>query len=378
LGPDKVTDNVTKMFLGVQLQCAQCHNHPFTSWKQTEYWGMAAFFLRVQPQNIRPLKMVKSGEGPSVQERKYGIVKRLVPASAKIVPAKFLGGSEATVRGNEPLRPLLAAWLTARDNPYFSRAMVNRTWAQLFGRGLVNPVDDMHDANPASHPQLLADLAAQFTANDFDVKYLFRALCNSAAYQRTSKAAAGSADVAAELYSRMLVKVLTPQQMFDSLKQVFGDFGGQSRLSTRANGKVVKLAKENRATKETQEGKDAKKMVMNQIRAEMFNPRALFISFFKTDGDFDPTEYQSGIPQALRMMNAPQLNQALANSSLVRTTMPAPQAVQRIYLAALSRRPTPHEQERAIAHIQRQRDARRGLSDLLWALLNSSEFSLNH
>jgi hypothetical protein len=382
---DKVTDNATKVFLGVQLQCAQCHNHPFTKWKQDEYWGMAAFFLKVQARLARPM-MVANGAKTGVEEVAMVRGKRGLPDSAKIVPAKFLGGAEPTVDQREPLRPVLANWLTAANNPYFSRAMVNRTWAHLFGRGFVNPVDDMHEANAPSHPELLADLAKEF-ASGFDVKNLYRALCNTQAYQRTSKTGSTKSDVPPELFARMAIKVLTPEQMFDSLTQVLGnpdrprDARPQQQQRPALAGKLGQgqfgkgtfgAGKDNGEKKA-----DAKPDPLMAIRQEMFAPRNLFIGFFKVE-DGDPTEYQAGIPQALRLMNAPQLNNAIGASPLVRPGKPLPQAVQDIYLAALSRRPSQHELERTVGYVARQRDAHQGLSDVLWAVLNCSEFSLNH
>jgi hypothetical protein len=387
---DKVTDNASKLFLGVQLQCAQCHNHPFTKWKQTEYWGMAAFFLKVQAQVPRPMAVAK-GQTPGVRELpmvRPG--KRGLPDSAKIVPAKFLGGDEPQVSPREPLRPVFAKWLTSPQNPYFSRAMVNRTWSLLFGRGFVNPVDDMHDANAPSHPELLADLAKQFAADGFDVKNLYRAICNTRAYQRTSKSSGSKSDVPPELFARMAIKVLTPEQMFDSLTLVLGNpegpggrrggkganngkgaFGGKGAFNGKG-GLGATAAKPN-----ADKNKDPKADLLMAFRQQELAPRNLFVRFFKTD-DADVTEYQNGIPQALRLMNAPQLNNGMANSPLVRSGKPVPQSVQDLYLTTLSRRPTPHELERSVAYVGRQRDTRQGLSDVLWALLNSSEFSMNH
>src|SRR5207248_300089 len=149
-------------------------------------------------------------EGPAVVRNR-----RILPESAKVVPPKFLGGEKAKLSPREPWRPALADWLTTAENPFFSRAMVNRTWGQFFGRGFVNPVDDMHDANPASHPELLAELAKQFAASGFDVKYLIRAICNSETYQRTSRPAGNNAGAAPELFARGPLKVLTPEQLFD-------------------------------------------------------------------------------------------------------------------------------------------------------------------
>jgi hypothetical protein len=401
---DKVTDNASKLFLGVQLQCAQCHNHPFTKWKQTEYWGMAAFFLKVQAQVPRPVAVAK---GMVAGVRELEVVrpgKRGLPDSAKIVPAKFLGGEEPKVGPREMLRPVFAKWLTSAENPYFSRAMVNRTWSLLFGRGFVNPVDDMHDANSPSHPELLADLAKQFAADGFDVKNLYRAICNTRAYQRTSKVSDSKSDAPPELFARMAIKVLTPEQMFDSLTLVLGNpdrqqqgrpngkggkgqFGGKGVFEAKGalNGKggLGALPGNQNAdkAKEADKAKDPEKAkelaLIMATRQQELAPRNVFVTFFKSE-DADVTEYQNGIPQALRLMNAPQLNAGIAYSPLLHTGKPAPQAVQDLYLHTLSRRPTPHELERSVAYVGRQRDARQGLSDVLWALLNSSEFSMNH
>jgi hypothetical protein len=156
--PDRVTDTVCKVFLGIQLQCAQCHNHPYTGWKRAEYWGMAAFFAKVDDGATAKLSKAKS---PNVREASTILTKRL-PASALKTPPKFLEGAAPTLDSKEPYRPVLAQWLTSTENPYFAKAMVNRLWAQYFGRGLVNPVDNLMKDNPPSHPELFETLAQQF------------------------------------------------------------------------------------------------------------------------------------------------------------------------------------------------------------------------
>src|SRR5262249_29392014 len=135
-----------------------------------------------------------------------------------------LQGEQPKLKNNEPYRPVLAKWMTSEKNPFFAKATANRMWYHFFGRGLVNPVDDMHDQNPASHPELLSALAEQLAAHMFDVKYLIRAICNSQAYQRTSAPAKGNADDD-QLFSHMLVKTMTPEQLYDSLAAVVGTPG---------------------------------------------------------------------------------------------------------------------------------------------------------
>jgi hypothetical protein len=349
LSADKMTDRVTRVFLGVRLQCAQCHNHPFTPWKRTDYWGMAAFFEKVHAGgNVN--KAAKQG-GPLVigEEGRGRPVKR--PDSAKVVPARFFLGAEAKVQGDVPRRPVLAAWLTSADNPYFARALVNRVWGQFFGHGFVNPVDDFRDDNPASHPELLRDLSARFAAGGFDVKGLIRVVCNTRAYQRTSRpssAAAGDDDV--RLFGRLAVKPLTPEQLYDSLEQVVG----------KAEGKPDRPRPQKAPGAAT--------------------PRSAFVNFFRADDTADPTEYQAGIPQALRLMNAPQLTRpgAALTQALKAGGGPA-RVTERLYLAALARRPTAAESRRLLDYVARH-DAqpREAYGDILWALLNSSEFALNH
>jgi hypothetical protein len=351
LTPDKLTDNATRMFLGVQLQCAQCHNHPFTKWKQDEYWGMAAFFTKVRI-NGNPRQVVRQGGTLSISENGRGRPIRL-PISAKRVPPKFLQGEEPKFSSSDAYRPVLAKWMTSPQNPYFSRAMVNRLWAQFFGRGLVNPIDDMHEGNQPSHPQLLAELSARFTASGFDVKQFIRALCNSEAYQRTSKPVPGNRDAVPELFSRMAVKVLTPEQLYDSLVQILG---APNQANFRRNPAIAAAA-----------------------RFRNITPRMLFVAFFKGDDNAEPTEYQAGIPQVLRLMNSPQLNNTTMLTPLLKSGKTPEQVVEHLYLSTLSRRPTAPELQRILALVRKHADEpRQAYGDILWVLLNSSEFTLNH
>jgi hypothetical protein len=352
LSPDKLTDNTTRVFLGVQLQCAQCHNHPFTNWKQDEYWGMAAFFTKVRLTG-NPRQAAQQGGTVGISESGKGRPIRL-PISAKRVPPKFLQGEQPELVSGNGYRPVLAKWMTDPKNPYFSRAMVNRLWAQFFGRGLVNPVDDMHDGNTPSHPQLLAELSAQFAANGFNVKEFIRDLCNSAAYQRTSKPVAGNREAGPELFSRMAIQVLTPEQLFDSLVQILGapNQGNPRRRPPNAAAAALR------------------RNIM---------PRTLFVAFFKGDDNAEPTEYQAGIPQVLRLMNSPQLNNLAMLGPILKSGKTPRQIVEHLYLAALSRRPTPHELERTLALVHKHaNEPRQAYGDILWVLLNSSEFTLNH
>lgn len=346
--PDKVTDSVTKLFLGVQLQCAQCHNHPFTSWKQKEYWGMAAFFMKVRT-SANPQQAAKKGvaievtEGPAAKGKKKGL-----PESAMLVPAKFLQGAEPSMGKSDPYRPVLAKWLTEGKNAFFAKAMVNKMWAHFFGRGIVNPIDDMHEGNVPSHAELLSALAEQFIANGFDVKYLARAITNSKVYQTSSRPHKGN-EADTELFSHVAVRVMTPEQLYDSLTTVVGQGGGGGGK------KAGPVGKKGPGT-----------------------PREAFIAFFRID-DADPLEYQSGIPQALRLMNSPQFNNG--NAAIIDQAVKAggtPQAIEHLYLVTVSRRPTAQELDRLSKYVAAQSAPRTAFADILWALVNSSEFTANH
>ena len=347
LSADKMVDATSKLFMGVKLECTQCHNHPFTGWKQNEYWGMAAFFMKVRVQGNT--KNAKNGTTPGVAEGGKG-KQRNLPISAKVVPAKFFQGEEPKVDANEPLRPVLAKWLASPDNKFFSRAWANRVWGQLFGVGIVNPIDDMHDERVPSHPELLQEMAKQFVESGFDVRFLYRAICNSETYQRTSQPAAGN-EKDSTLFSHMNIKALTPEQLYDSLTAVLGTPGNDARAK--------------------QKGAAA----ANAKRGPV-GPRESFVAFFETGDNSKATEYDAGIPQALRLMNNPFTARNSSNVARALTKgLSGSQAIERLYLNAFARRPTSEEMKKMTAYVANNAD---GYGDILWALLNSSEFALNH
>jgi hypothetical protein len=349
---DKMTDSVAKLFLGLQLQCAQCHHHPFTEWKQSQYWETAAFFMKVQVANVN--KAAKNGNSPGVEETaqpKRG--KNGLPESAKVLDPKFLDGVKPNVKGAEALRPILAKWICTPENHFFSKALVNRAWAQLFGRGFVNPIDDLRDENEPSHPDLFAAMAQQFALNGFDIKFMFKAICLSETYQRTSKPSSNNRDVDPTLFSRMNIKVLSPEQLYDSFEVVFGATRGER--PAQGKGPAGAAGRLGPAT-----------------------GRAAFVNFFNLDENWDPMDFQAGIPQVLRMMNSAPMNNAARSAELTKAAKTPSEAIEMLYLAALSREPTEAEIQRALAYAKKGSDNKQALADLLWVLVNSSEFALNH
>lgn len=344
---DRLTDTTAQHFLGIQLQCAQCHNHPFTSWKQTEYWGMAAFYSKVKADNAKnPNKGADNTQIGVTEGNTKTRQKDFFPESAKNVAPTFLGAGEAKLGDKDAYRPALAKWMTSPDNPFFARSMVNRTWAMFFGRGFVNPVDDMLVENQASHPELMDALAIHIAkAGAFDLKYLIKAICLSDAYQRTSKPTAANKDDR-KLFSHLQVKVLSPEQLYDSLAQVTGNLKADAKAPRPIGGQKGRVGN-----------------------------REAFVNFFLAGAETaSPIDYDAGIPQALRLMNSPIANNAASVRALVGNGKPA-EALEKIYLATLSRRPTAEETKNLTEYIDRV-GANTAYGDILWAVLNSSEFTL--
>ncbi len=343
---DEITDRVSRVFLGVQLQCAQCHKHPFGDWTQKEYWGMAAFFTKVKSVYVKTGDVQRYGAKEDAASKSKPLL--MVPASKKTVPPTFLRGEQPELSADGPYLPTLADWIGSPKNPYFARAGVNRVWHQFFGRGLVNPVDDMTEDNKPSHPKLLTALAGAFADSGFDLKHLIRGICNSKAYQRTSKPAGNTADKT--FYSHMAVKVMTPFQLSDSLEAVF------------ALANTDKTPPPTDATRKVKAGE-----------------RSRFAVFFTGEDDPDPTEYQAGIPQALYLMNAGHhYSIAKAANETVNRMKTPERVVETLFLATLSRPPTDKEAKTMLAHIAKATDKRPAYHDVLWALINSTEFVSNH
>ncbi|MBT6156945.1 MAG: DUF1553 domain-containing protein [Planctomycetaceae bacterium] len=349
LKPEKLAASTSEIFLGVQIQCAQCHDHPFDKWKQKDFWGYAAFFARLQQPAAQQRAAFRVVEGTA------GEVK--LPDSDEVVPPKFLDAKEIAADSGIARRVQLADWITSPENPYFARATVNRAWSMLFGYGLVDPVDDFGDHNPPSHPKLLDELAADFAEHDFNLRRLFRVLANTRAYSLTSEVIAGES-VDPRLFSRMSIKSLSPEQVYDCLseavrlREAVGNTG-----ATSAFGRQLDQRKQ------------------------------AFLAKFEAPAQ-RRTEFQSGIPQALTMMNGQFLVTAtdVSRSDILAALIDASfftneERVEVLFLSALARFPEKAEREKFVAYVKTggpTKDSKQALSDVLWALLNSSEFMLNH
>lgn len=348
---DEITDRAAKVFLGVNLQCAQCHNHPFTDWRQNEYWELAAFFKNMRPLYKKVDKVEMYGVSESSDRKPI-----MTPPSFQAVPAAYLRSGPVQLKEAEPALPVLAHWLTAPENPWFARAFTNRIWRQYFGRGLVEPVDDLRADNPATHPEVLDEMARQFAANKFDVKYLIRAVTATAAYQRTSRIADSDESETLRLYGRMPLKVLQPFPLRDSIERVLA-IGEPPQPPAKLPDDPHEAIRERRKRR---------------------GSRDSFAQYFQGEEGASPTSYQTGLPQALRLMNGKELQYRPSKMSdeVLRRYKQPEAGVDFVYRAVLSRRPTTEERDTAVAYVNEKGEGK--YTDLIWALLNSTEFAANH
>lgn len=227
--PEKIAAKTARVFMGVQLDCAECHDHPFDHWKQRDFWGFAAYFARLSADGMQ------GGPGASeVMDRPEGEVK--LPNTEEVIAPKPLVATGLSGLESGSRRQQLTLWLTARENPYLARAAVNRCWSILFGRGLIEPIDDMRSIEIASHPELLRELTHEFASGGFDLRGLLRGLANTRAYQRASdlRVIGQPEDAAENSYAFMPVKPLTSTQLASCMLQVARDVTGDQARTQAA------------------------------------------------------------------------------------------------------------------------------------------------
>ncbi|MGC3966528.1 MAG: DUF1553 domain-containing protein [Pirellulales bacterium] len=212
LKPENIAGSASRMFLGVNLDCAQCHNHPFAAWKQEQFWEFASFFAGVT--RLRDDNSFMPGpERADVRELK-------VPGKEQVVQARFIDGVTPAWRSDASPRAVLADWVTSRDNPYFARAAVNRMWAHFLGRGFVEPLDGF-GAKDYAPDEVLDLLAREFVQQDFDLTFLVRTITSTQAYQSSSRGTNPKQDDP-KLFARFAVRGLTPEQVYAGLLTAVG------------------------------------------------------------------------------------------------------------------------------------------------------------
>jgi hypothetical protein len=349
LKPEELAGNTARVFLGVQIQCAQCHDHPFDHWTQQDFWGYAAFFARLgragDGQPGRTMQLLDKRDGEVT-----------LPGTQAIVLPRYPRGDPAPADDFGTRRMQLGIWMVSRDNPFLARAAVNRVWAHMFGRGLVEPVDDLSGRNPASHPQLFDELTTNFIETGYDLRKLLRTLAQTRAYQLASRAETGTPS-RPETFARMAVKTFTPEQLYDSLMRA-----ALMNVRVGTTGAAAAVAR-------------------FDVSRQAFVAKMQSQSLSRLD-------YDSGVAQVLQLLNGAEVAAATNDpTSGILAALEAPvfsdeERVEILFLATLSRLPEARERTKSVDHLERGKSDNgrtiEALGDILWALVNSAEFGLNH
>ncbi len=363
--PKDQIEDVAQLFLGVRMQCAQCHHHPFERWSQDDYYSLAAFFSQVgrKPSGTR-------GEDLIFHKRGMAAAKN-IKSGLSLKPAA-LGDQVAAIAPDEDPRLRLADWLRSPKNPFFAKALVNRYWKHFFQRGLIEPEDDIRESNPASNPELLAALEKRFIESGFDLKDLVRVITTSNAYQLSAlpnKHNVGDR----QNYSRYYPRRLPAEVMLDAVDKLAGT---QTDFANLPSGTRAVALPDN-----------------------SYNNNPFLRVFGRPEGESvcECERIQSSsLAQSLFMINANDIRQKLANQStgraqrLANDKRPAKEKIEELYFAAFGRQPRPDELQTALNYLTEKRinaqgkpvDAGRAAfenyQDLIWALMNSKEFLFNH
>ena len=353
--PKPTMEKTTQVFLGVRMVCAQCHDHPFERWTQNQYYEMASFFSAT---GLRPGYEV--GEEIIYDQRQDFDMKH--PKDGRVMNPKFIlpaHTSTATVPVDATRRTAYAEWLTAKDNPFFAKSTVNRVWSYFFGRGIIDPVDDIRASNPPSNPALLDALAKDFVDRDFDLRHLMRTIANSRTYQ-AGIAANEWNEKDTENFSHAMPRRLSAEELMDAVA-----------LSTGVRPVFPEAPPDTRAEQLTDPhiGKNG------------------FLDLFGRPSRESSCECERrsdlSLPQALNLVNGKTISDAVSDgggriAKAVLSGKTDSEIVEDLYLASLSRLPTAAESEKGMAYLKTGAGRAARAQDLLWALLNSKAFLYNY
>lgn len=363
--PKDQIEDVAQLFLGVRVQCAQCHHHPFERWSQDDYYALAAFFTQVgrKPSGVRGEDLIfhKRGEAVAVN----------IKTGARLKPAA-LGDPYHNISPDEDPRLQLADWMGSPNNPFFARALVNRYWKHFFQRGLIEPEDDIRDSNPPSNPKLLAALEKHFIASKFDLKDLVRTITVSSAYQLSSVPNEHNLGDR-QNYSRYYPRRLQAEVLLDAID---GLTGAQTEFPNLPRGIRAVALPDN-----------------------SYNRSSPFLKVFGRPEGESVCECErvqsSSLAQSVHLINGPDIKAKLANAAgraqrLAKEDRAPEEKVRELYLAAFAREPRPDELQVALDYLAEprtnadgsavnpQKAAQDNFQDLIWALMNTKEFLFNH
>lgn len=344
----KTSENVAQVFMGMRIQCAQCHNHPFDRWKMDDYYSFAAFFSQIGR---------KRGEDPReliIYNRGSGEVRH--PVGNRVMAPKFLGGAVPDVKGKDR-REVMAKWLASPDNPYFATNLANIVWAHFLGRGIIHEVDDVRVSNPAVNPELLDELGQKFTDYNYDFKKLVRDICTSRTYQLSTKTNESNASDNRN-FSHAMLRRVRAEMMLDSITQVTDTKNKFQGLPLGA--RAVQIANGNTSTYFLTTFGRAKRETVCSCEVKV----------------------EPNLSQALHLLNGDTVNSKIQQGKLVERELKAgkspEQVLEELYIRCLTRKPTAKEHSALMAVMAESEDPKPVLEDVFWALLNSREFLFNH
>ena len=363
--PTTQLEDVAQLFLGVRMQCAQCHHHPFEKWSQTDYYRFSAFFSQIG-------RKPTATKGEDLIFHQRGLAQAEQRKTHEMLKPAGLGQPPLDIAPDEDPRLKLVDWMADKSNPFFAKELVNRYWKHFFKRGLVEPEDDMRDTNPATNPELLDALAKHFIESGYDLKSVVRTIAQSHTYQLSSQPNEYNA-VDRQAFSHYYPKRMTAEVMLDSIDMVTGTKSDFPDLppGTRA------IA----------------------LPDNSYNRTSPFLKVFGRPEATSVCECErtqsASLAQSLYLMNAADIKAKLTAptgraAQLAKPGMPDTDCIRQVYLAALSRPPTEKELNIAEGHVayprtdaegkplDPQRSRRDGFEDLLWAVLNTKEFLYNH
>ena len=348
---NECVETVSQVFLGARLQCAKCHNHPFERWTQDNYYGLGAFFNRLQRKTSqRPGEMFvwTASSGEVTQPRTGEIMKPWLPQTGSI-----------ETKPDEDRRPAFVTWLVDAKNPYFAKIEANRIWSQMFARGIVDPIDDFRDSNPPSNEPLLEALAKDFAESGFDRKHLMRTILNSKTYQASSETSEWNAKDT-KYFSHQSPRMLSAEQLLDAINHVTGLT--QTFAGLPADMKATQLP--------------APDVAKNAFLKVFGQPERSTVCACERADD-------SNLGMAIELFNGPLVYEKLRDAGnrfrkSYNAGVALPDVIRELYLAALCRPPNESELEASLKHCQSRGDLVSGLEDLCWVLLNTDEFLFQH
>ncbi len=343
-----LSENVAQVFMGIRVQCAQCHNHPFDRWTQNDYYSFAAFFAQIgrkQAEDYRETIIFNSGGGEVTH-----------PVGGRVMPPKFLGAEAPDVAGKDR-RVVLAKWLASPRNPWFATSFANRVWAHFMGVGIVEPVDDFRVSNPASNPELLEALGKHFTDTKYNLKALVRDICNSRTYQRSTRRNESN-ESDEKNFAHALVRRIKAENLLDTISAVTNTKDKFDGLPVGA--RAVQIADGTRSTY----------FLKTFGRATRETPCSCEVKM-------EPT-----LSQALHLLNGGTVTDKIRQGGLIAQLSSGKklpeEKITELYIRCFARKPDKQELAKLAPLIATGKDASQALEDIFWALLNSREFLFNH